>query len=334
MTRDGRPLRFLVLVMTGWVGARAVMLWPGASVAVARDVITPRPAAALRATEGRPVAAEPPYYAPFAPAVRPTARLHIPAGPAGRVPTDDVHLPSIGLDEPSSPGLIAGLPIPLSSARPQPQPQHRSRLFGSAWAVARGGNGLPAGVPGVQLGGSQAGVRLGYALREDRRLAVVARVSSPLGRGMREGAVGIEWQPTRLPVRLVAEQRFALGPGRGGPTLAAVGGVGPRPLAAGFRLEAYVQAGMIARSGTEGFADGALRVARPVAVLGGVKIDLGGGTWGAAQRGATRLDVGPSLSAVVPVGPQPVRLSLDWRQRVAGNAAPGSGLVATLGADF
>lgn len=330
MTRDGRPLRFLALVLTGWVGARAMMLWPGASVAVARDVTAPRPAAAVRATEDRPVATDPPYHAPFPASVRSPARLHIPVGPAGRAPTDDVYPASIDLDEPSSPGLIAGLPIPWSPARSQP----RSRLFGSAWAVARGGNGLPGGVPGVQLGGSQAGVRLGYALREDRRLALVGRVSSPLGRGLREGALGIEWQPTRLPVRLVAEQRFALGPGRGGPTLAAVGGVGPLSLAAGFRLEAYAQGGVIARDGAEGFADGALRVARPVATFGRIKVDLGTGAWGAAQRGARRLDVGPSLSAVIPIGPQPVRLSVDWRQRVAGNAAPGSGPVVTLGADF
>lgn len=330
MTRNGRPLRFLALVMSGWVGVRAAMLWPGASVAVAHDVIAPRPVAAVRATEDRPAATGSPYHTPFPAFVRSPARLDIPIGPAGRVPTDDVYPASIGVDDPPSPGLIAGLPIPLSSA----PAWHRSRLFGSAWVVARGGTGLPGGVPGVQLGGSQAGVRLGYALREDRRLALVGRISAPLERGLREGALGIEWQPTRLPVRLVAEQRFALGAGRGGPTLAAVGGVGPVPLAAGFRLEAYAQGGVIARDGAEGFADGAARIARPVATLGRIRVDLGAGGWGAAQRGARRMDVGPSLSAVIPIGPQPVRLSVDWRQRVAGNASPGSGAVVTLGADF
>jgi hypothetical protein len=187
--------------------------------------------------------------------------------------------------------------------------------------------------PGCSCG-SQAGLRLAYALTENRRLALAARASSPLGDGMRELALGVEWQPTRLPVRLVAEHRFALGGGRGGPTLAAVGGVGPVPIAAGFTLESYAQAGIIGRDGGEGYADGAMRMARPIVRLGSTRFDLGGGAWGAAQKGATRLDLGPSLSATVPLGRQPVRVSLDWRQRVAGNAAPGSGPVVTMGADF
>ena len=113
-----------------------------------------------------------------------------------------------------------------------------------------------------------------------------------------------------------------------------IGGVNPVDVAAGFRLEAYGQAGVIGRDGGEAFADGAVRLARPVATLGRVRLDAGGGSWGAAQKGASRLDVGPSLSATLPIGKQPVRLSLDWRQRAAGNAAPGSGLVLTMGADF
>ena len=229
-----------------------------------------------------------------------------------------------------APGIIAGLP----SAAPPSTRARRARLFGSAWLVARDGSAGARGIPTAQLGGSQAGLRLAYALTDDRRLALAARASAPLGKGMRELALGVEWQPTSLPVRLVAEQRIALGEGRGGPTLAAVGGLGPLPLAAGFRLEAYAQGGVIARGGGELYADGALRIARPLARLGGVTLDLGAGGWGAAQRDASRLDLGPSLSATLPIGPQPVRLSLDWRQRVAGNAAPGSGPVLTLGTDF
>ncbi|MEN2786400.1 hypothetical protein ACFOKI_05985 [Sphingomonas qilianensis] len=342
LTGAGRPLRFLIVVLGGWTGIRAAMLWP----------ITPD--IAMQQARARPVTAVPPVafaanVPPWAPVARPTSRHAEPAGAAAHlraastsvaearqtVPAPPqrqaTHVPA--LHEPASheSGIIAGLPVagPALAAHAT-----RSRLFGSAWLFVRGGGNATGGIPPAQLGGSQAGLRLAYALREDRRLALAARVSSPLGNGMRELALGVEWQPTRLPLRLVAEQRIALGEGRGGPTLAAVGGVGPTPLAAGFRLEAYAQGGVIARDGGEGYADGALRVARPIATLGGVRIDLGGGSWGAAQKGTRRLDVGPSLSATLPIGPQPLRLSLDWRQRVAGNAAPGSGPVVTLGADF
>jgi hypothetical protein len=61
---------------------------------------------------------------------------------------------------------------------------------------------------------------------------------------------------------------------------------------------------------------------------------LGGGAWGAAQRDAQRFDIGPSATLALPLGKQNVRLALDWRQRIAGDARPGSGLALTLGSDF
>src|SRR3546814_6988641 len=77
------------------------------------------------------------------------------------------------------------------------------------------------------LGGSQAGARLAYAIDPAPRLQLVGRVATPLrGRG-REAAIGVAWQPTRAPVRVVAEQRFAIDGGRGGPAIGVIGGVGP-----------------------------------------------------------------------------------------------------------
>jgi hypothetical protein len=43
-----------------------------------------------------------------------------------------------------------------------------------------------------------------------------------------------------------------------------------------------------------------------------------------------RVDVGPSLSVKV----KGIRIEADWRQRVGGNAAPGSGPVLTVSAGF
>ncbi|PTS80097.1 hypothetical protein DBR17_11225, partial [Sphingomonas sp. HMWF008] len=127
---------------------------------------------------------------------------------------------------------------------------------------------------------------------------------------------------------------FALNGGRGGPALAVVGGIGPVALPRDFRLEAYAQAGAIRRGTTEPYADGAVRIVHPLGTIGGVPVELGAGAWGGAQRGAARLDLGPSLGVSVPLGKQRVRVLLDWRQRVAGTALPGSGAALTLGTDF
>jgi hypothetical protein len=221
--------------------------------------------------------------------------------------------------------------------RPTPLSRGPSRLAGSAWAIVRGGEGgatLLGGAPGGQLGGSQAGARLTYALGERRRLALSARVATPLHGAGREAAFGLDWQPTRAPLHLVAEQRVSLDAGRGGPVLMAIGGIGPTPVAAGFRLEAYGEAGAIDRDRVEGFGDGAVRVTRTVATLGLLRLDLGGGAWGAVQRGARRLDVGPTLGGVVPVAGKAVRMTLDWRQRIGGDARPGSGPALSIGTDF
>ena len=187
--------------------------------------------------------------------------------------------------------------------------------------------------PVSQLGGAQAGVRLSYALDAARRLALTARVSTPLQGPGRELGLGVAWRPTRAPVTLIAEQRVSLDGERGGPALFAVAGLNPTPVAAGFRVEAYGEAGAVKRDRILMFADGAARLAHPLN-KGPLRLDFGVGAWGGAQTGATRLDIGPSLGASLPVAHRSLRLTLDWRERVAGGAKPGSGPALTLGTDF
>ncbi|MET4898469.1 hypothetical protein RN629_15135 [Sphingomonadaceae bacterium jetA1] len=203
------------------------------------------------------------------------------------------------------------------------------RWSGSGWAILRQGAG--ALLPGGQLGGSQFGV--GVLRRLDRRGALAAslRVSAPWEGIGREMALGVDWRPSsRLPVRLLIEQRIALDRGQGGPAVLAVGGIGPRRLAAGLSLTGYAQAGMVARDRIEPFADGAMRMTRDVAE----GLDMGLGLWGGAQRGVARVDIGPMLGAALPLPGAAMRLSLEWRQRVAGHAAPGSGPTLSLASDF
>lgn len=330
----GRPIRFLGAVTVGWVGLRTAMLWPGGSAASLLPTLAPIPGAvaqaAMRAPDRPPVAANASRWIPAA--VQPPPALRSSASPArdAAPAVESIRIPlAIGGASPAP--ILPGLP---NIAVPMPGRALPSRWSGSAWLAVRGGTGLAAGALGGQLGGSQAGVRIAYLLDRRHRIALAARVASPLGSGLREAALGVEWQPTRLPVRLVAEQRVALGPGTGGPAIGIVGGIDPTPLPLGFRLDGYGQAGVIRRSDTEPYVDGALHAVRRLASLGGIRFDLGAGLWGAVQRGAARLDLGPSLGASVPLGKQRVRIALDWRERVAGDAHPGSGPALTLGADF
>ena len=338
MAGRGRPLRFIGVLVAGWIGLRTVMLWPHAEAAPdpARTGIPVGRAstvAALAATHPVPTPADPIRFA----AVWRGASIvaaHVGGAPHSMPPPPPFATP-VGTPDgpPPPPPLIAGLPrsAPATTAAGT---ANASRLSGSFWLVARGGGGVTNAPLGGQLGGAQAGVRLAYLLDRKHRLAAMARVTSPLGSGLREAAIGLEWQPTRLPVRIVAEQRIAMDGGKGGPAIELVGGFGPLPIGAGFRLESYAQAGAIHRDRTEGFVDGAAHLSHPIGALGPIPIDVGAGLWGGAQRGAERLDVGPSITATLPIANQRLRVSLDWRERVAGAARPGSGVALTLGADF
>jgi hypothetical protein len=61
------------------------------------------------------------------------------------------------------------------------------------------------------------------------------------------------------------------------------------------------------------------------------RFSTGFGVWGGVQPGLYRVDVGPRLSMRVRGN---MRVHLDWRQRLAGKAEPGSGPAVTLAADF
>ncbi len=188
-----------------------------------------------------------------------------------------------------------------------------------------------------QLGGSQIGLRFARTLDRRGRIAVVARVAAALGARQQEAALGVEWRPTALPVRLVAERRIGIAGIAGGTAIGLVGGVSGRALPAGFRLDGYAQTGAIARQGeVEGYADGSVRVARPLfRTGGGVALDLGIGAWGAAQRDAQRIDIGPAIGMALPIGPAArVRFALEWRQRIVGDARPASGPALSIGTDY
>jgi hypothetical protein len=326
MSAAGRPLRFFALVLGGWVGARVALLWPDAVPvlpdAAAAEVVVKKerrdPVALAAKRRGRVVATVSP---PPAHRRRPPAITHVASLPP---PAPAMALPVEAAPEPAS--LRYGAIDP-------PRAHGSRRLTVSAWSILRGSTGQRSSVATPQLGASQAGVRVAFALDDVGRFALAARVAGAIGVRQQDAAIGVEWRPTRLPLRLVAEQRIGIANARGGASLGFVGGVSQMSVAAGFHLDGYGQAGVIARSGAEGYADGAVRLTRAVRP-GGVPIDLGVGAWGATQRGAARLDVGPSAGVALPVGEAAIRMSLHWRHRIAGDARPASGPALSIGTDF
>lgn len=361
MGRTGQPLRFLALVMGGWIMMRLVLLWPqpGALVPATRPINGGHDWANSHLTDPftPPLGVITPFGLHLLPAGRAKQALAQVTKPArsshgrgaapvavsdpNRVALAVLAFVQFGNPQPvDAQGARAALVVdhtPLRAFVPLAVPvrQGAPRLSGSLWFIARSGNGAGSGLNGGQIGGDQAGLRLAYALGQSRRLAIVGRVATPLAGAGREAAIGLEWQPTGLPVRLVAEQRIALEPGSGGgPAVALVGGLGPQDIGRNFRLEAYAQGGVIKRHEVIGFADGAARISRKIAQAGAIPFDAGAGIWGAAQPGAARLDIGPTAGAVLPIANRSLRLSLDWRQRIAGEARPGSGVALTLGAAF
>ena len=323
----GRPLRFLVASMAGWAVVRAAMMWP-----VAPPVFEAAKAVAARSAELVAAGGGVEMRGFGAAWVRSAARTLVMAAPgtAALPPTSPVDGERTVAPLPErSPQTVALIAPPR---QPSPAGTAGSRFSGSAWLIARGGQ--TRSLLGGQLGASQAGFRVAYALGNTRRVAVTARVATPLsGRG-REAAIGVEWKPIKAPVRIFAEERVSLDGGRGGPTAGVIAGLDPTPVVAGFRLEAYGQAGVIARDGVIGFADGAARMTRPVAAVGGIKIDVGAGAWGGVQPGTARVDIGPTIGVAVPVAGKSLRLTLDYRARIAGSASPGSGVALSVGTDF
>ncbi|HEX8415683.1 MAG TPA: hypothetical protein VF637_17655 [Sphingomicrobium sp.] len=326
------PLRFLVVVLGGWVGVRSALLgsaWfeelPAAVAAAAAPAyarleapslaLVPVPAASFPLPEAGqqsvpilPAAAavaNAPAYAKLEAAVHAPVML-----PLLILPVEVQPLPA---DPPLLPALTKGV----------------NRWSASAWVFGRRG-GWAGLVPGGMLGGSQAGGRLAYRLNGDaaRPLAVSVRGYAPLDRVRgAEAAAGLDWTPVaKLPVHLLVERRQALGEeGRSAFAAMAYGGVSE--IAAGpFSIDAYGQAGVVGARSKDLFADGSAKVSLPVA---GLKV--GAGVWAAVQPGVSRVDVGPQASVRLPGD---VTLAVDWRLRVAGDAAPGSGPAITLSTDF
>lgn len=340
MRGRGAPLRFVAATVTIWVSARILFL-TGEQVETPAIASTPVTATAERKSAlsaivagwlygGNDIGRAPPY----------SLTLTLPARSVINEP------------KPKDPPYRKVEPVLLAAARPEllaPQPPatpprlnladavtQASRFSGSAWLFVRSkADGRSLATSG-QLGGSQGGARLRWRINPgaELRTALYGRLSSPLDHGSgAEAAVGAEWHPLPgQPVWIAAERRIAVEKqGRNAWSLYAAGGIWKPGLPMQFTLDGYAQAGVVGTHRRDLFADGSLRLSRPL-VPNGPRV--GAGAWGAAQPGVSRLDIGPHASVPISVARQPLSLSADMRFRVAGRAAPGSGVAVTLASDF
>ncbi|MBU7579677.1 MAG: hypothetical protein KAF27_04295 [Porphyrobacter sp.] len=194
-------------------------------------------------------------------------------------------------------------------------------------------------------GASQTGAVLQYRLAPASRLdpRLYARAYRALvTNGETEGALGASLRPLgRVPLRVAGEVRYTDGAffSEFRPAAYAVTEIAPLRLPLGTVLEAYGQAGWVGGRGETLFADGQASLTRELPLVARLtderlRLSFGAGAWGGAQQDASRADIGPTLRLDTQIGKVPARLSVDWRQRVGGDASPGSGVAATISAGF
>ncbi len=236
------------------------------------------------------------------------------------------------------------LPMPPRLADDTPYSAPFSRRFPnlsiSAWAILKpAGSGLNLATNG-QLGASQAGVRVQQPLLQiGQRLPIAfnLRVSAPLDQKLgREAGIGLGTRPVKqVPVELILERRVALDRGgRNAFAVIAAGGFNDKRLVSKVSLSGYAQTGIVGFARGDSFVDGALQIERALLNQNHTELRLGAGFWGAAQPGVARIDVGPILAVKQRLGPASLRISAEYRWRVAGQARPASGPALSIGTDF
>lgn len=361
----GMPLRFLAAVLMLWIGGRIAASsslmgdWnaqqgralPMASTAAGAHELLNRAAGYAR---GKAVAdARPVWVARIdrAPVMRSrriwVARIdrapiiHIAAGTM----TDTEQKPRQALAEnaraPSSSAVLQRASLPALLPPPAAS-EGEPRWSGSAWLFWRG-KGSGAALNGAgQLGAAQAGVRIDRRIarlsigKHSMPMAVYGRMSAALDTPHQsEAALGIAVQPFsgRASLRVGIERRIALEQsGRNAFAFIAAGGLNPTRVFGPVVAEGYAQAGVVGLSRQDLFADGRLTFGLPLDRA--ERSRLGFSFSGGAQPNVARLDIGPMIETRLPLGATSPRLVLEWRQRIAGQARPGSGPSVTLASDF
>lgn len=350
MKRDaawrGQPVVVLLALLIGWLALRTAM-WETPFARIAREGGRPVSGNAAKPMAGfsplspvspRPAAGFTPRFLATSPAdssFRP-GTLRAPPATAGQGAVAPPELAAQRAME--RPPQLPGLDPPRllgDSARPSP-----SRWSSDIWLLLRRDTTTPITSGRGSYGRSQLGSVLRYRLAPDsghRPTAFVRASAAVSGRRELELAAGLSARPLPgVPLVIAGEMRAA----RFGdetearPAAFAYTELPPLALPFGARAEAYVQAGFVGGTYATGFVDGQVRVERPLVRLGPAEVRAGAGMWGGAQKGAKRVDAGPGLTVALDIEGVPLRVTGDWRFRIAGEANPDSGPALTVSTGF
>lgn len=345
----GRPLIFLGLLLGSWTLARAALWespWPEAAppvTAIASSASRQGSAPPVPVVRSDPRAAHALLAPPAMLQAVPTPRFVRPAGtePFAAAPSGILLAAIAGYSLPPIPSSAGEAAARRRDELHAVQRGKPSRWRFDTWLFLREGSGAAAAAARTPLyGASQVGAVAAFRLAptSPRQPEAYARLSKALIEGGEsEAALGLRLDPVSvLPITLHAEARVTERDGRFElrPSAFVTAGFEERALPGGMALRGYGQAGYVGGRHASGFADGMIAADRALAEVGTAELRLGAGAWGGAQRGTARLDVGPTVSLALPVAGAPVRLSADYRIRVAGDAAPGGGAALTLSTGF
>lgn len=364
IARRGQPLWAIGGIVLGWVALRATLFevpamrpelalplppavvglvkTSAASPTMAQDVAD-RPAVQPLLLRPLASAAPPRFAAQSLPPARPT--ISPPSGSTANQRAAGHNLLWMAAMSalPLLPEVAAALSHgQLDATRPEAGRRPVSRWSGDAWLAWRpGSGGLATGAAAAPVyGGSQAGAVLRYELAPGSRHRPTAYVRAVRAlNGAREGdlAAGVSLRPLAgLAVTAHGEARLSR---RGGgselrPAAFVSTGVDALPVTGGATARGYAQAGYVGGRDATAFADGSLILEKPLWRDRDSAFTAGAGTWGGAQRGAARLDIGPTASLRFRLGQGAARLSADYRLRIAGQAEPSAGAALTLSAGF
>ena len=351
----GRPYVFVAVTILCWVGAR--MAWPDTQIAGEKPSAS-KPALAQNGHAASASIA--PQFWPrlvrFAPASlhdwsAPRAKhapviqfiglppVLVPGQVGGRPSGLSMPLRVAGDDKPVSAGwdtppTIAHTPVGKAGTPEFLRPK-RWEVYGySFWRLAN--SRAPPLAPAAQYGGSQSGIIATYDPwgQPDTGLALLARGAVTPDGDQDEAAFGARWKPKGLgPIQLSGEYRLRSNePDQFAAYLS--GGVNEVSLVSGWRLDAFGQAGYASGKSGSGFFDANARISHLVTKQGRVSLSAGAGGWAGGQKGAQRLDIGPTIAAKIDTGPAIILIQLDWRLRVAGDAQPENGFALTVSSGF
>lgn len=367
----GQPLLVLVGLLGAWLALRVAYWQPAIDAALlaaprfaetlpgpaigASQRFVPEPdriAVRLVARVGRP-ASHVPWAAPLQIPVASVVTGETSAGPSlVRAAVGHNLLLAAGLAQMALPATLAaylqgapppGVPAaaPLQANLPQHAPPFaEGRWSADAWLMMRQDTTAAVASGRPSYGRSQAGGVVRYRLAPSSGHAPQAyvRASSALAGPLeRDMVAGFSARPAaRLPLRVALEARVSetASGTELRPAAVAVTELPPARLPHGLRAEAYVQGGYVGGEFDTAFIDGQGRLERTVARLGDAEVSAGAGAWGGAQRGAARLDIGPTAAVSFRVGDARGRVAADYRFRIAGDAEPRSGPALTLSAGF